>query len=140
MSDLMISYLIQDHHSDPYGFRVFADGLVEAYLVRRTIRAADGSFQDELLTPDWYTLTTMDDALLAELHKAVSESGIAKMPTELNDAGNANSSKMSSAEWQVGMGDNLKTIRVKHWVPDSPNGKALLELLSQIGAIIGKID
>lgn len=140
MSDLIISYLIQSHHGNPHGFRVFEDGLVEAYQVSRTVKAPDGSFQEEMLTPDWYTLTTMNDDLLAELKEAVRESGIANMPTDLNDAGNVNSSKTSSAEWQVGMGDDLKTIHVKHWVPDSSNGEALLELRSQIGETIGKID
>ena len=136
MSELIVSYLIRIHQSAPYGFRVYADGQVDSYQSSRYVKAADGSITTEALTPDWYPLTSLDGSQVQHAKRLVIESGAAQMPAGLNDSRQPGTSDRSSAEWQIGTQDGIKTIAVPEWVPDSPRGKALLDLEGQISDII----
>ncbi|MEQ8677012.1 MAG: hypothetical protein RLP44_14850 [Aggregatilineales bacterium] len=136
MSELIVSYLIRRHQGTAHGFRVYADGQVESYQSSRYVKAADGSITTESLTPDWYPLTSLDGSQVQHAKRLVIESGAPQMPTDLNESRQPDTSKRSSAEWQIGTQDGIKTIIVPEWVPDSPHGKALVELESQINEII----
>lgn len=136
MSELVVSYLIRNQHSAPYGFRVYENGQVEAYQSARFVKSTAGDIRQEEIKPDWYALKTLGEGDLKAVKRVIREAGLTTMPDEIDDAGEDNTSDTSSAEWQVGTENGVRTINVHHWVPASARGDVLLDLESEITDII----
>ncbi|MAS34748.1 MAG: hypothetical protein CL610_12125 [Anaerolineaceae bacterium] len=137
MADLIISYLIKSQHGNPHGQRIDADGNTEDYRVSKKVKAADGTYKDERVTPGWYPVVTLSPEQVDAVQQAVEASGIRDMPAEIT-GDTSRSTANREAEWQVTTGGSIKTIQVTPWPPGGDSGQALFELSTQLSDIVNK--
>jgi hypothetical protein len=135
MSELIVSYLVQSQHGKPHGQRIFADGKAEDYRVTRLVRAADGSYQDEQVTPGWYPVTDLNEAQIEAVKQAVEASGLPRLPSEISGKDSGSTAKRE-AEWQVTTDDGIRTIHVAPWPPGGDTGQALFTLTQRLNEIV----
>ncbi len=134
MPDLLISYLVRDSTSDPYGQRFYVDGTVESYRVSRLVKSASGAYEDKPVTPGWYPTTTLSADQLKEATAAVQASGVRDLPEAVNGANDSTDPAMGEIE--VMTDDGSHKITITPWFPGGDVGQRLFELISQLNNLI----
>jgi hypothetical protein len=137
MPELIVSYLVTSQHGSPYGQRIYDDGQAEDYRVSKMIKTADGSYQDQRVTPGWYPVVKLGAAQVKAVQQAVEASGLPEMPARIT-GDTSRSTANRSAELQVMTAEGIKTIQVAPWLPGGEYGQALFELTKALGEIVNK--
>jgi hypothetical protein len=136
MAELIVSYLVRSPTGAPYGQRILSDGTAEGYQVSKPVRKADGSFEYQAVTPDFYPVAHLSPQQLEAVKSAVAGSGLPTMPDNVHARGTS-SSDAGSSEWQIQAGGKVRNIQVAPWPPasDEPTA-ALVTLIHRLGEIV----
>jgi hypothetical protein len=137
MTQLIVSYLVTSQHGSPHGLRIFDDGKVEDYRISKKVKAADGTYQDQRVTPGWYPVVTFEAAQIKTVRQAVISSGLPDLPTHIS-GDKQQSTANREAEWQVAADGGLKTITIAPWPPGGATGQALFDLTRQLSDLVTK--
>lgn len=137
MAELLVSYHMQGHNSEPYGIRVWEDGRAESFRTSRRVKDSSGQHVTERLPPDWYPLAELGEGALAEIQTAVENAHFEDMPAII-PAEQSLSSDYTQSEWHALTEDGPKAVVVERWAPLPEAAQPLAELIAQLTKIINK--
>jgi|SRR5690554_125625 hypothetical protein len=137
MSELIVSYQFTSPTNEPSGRRIYDNGQVDEYRASKYVKGADGNYKLESVPLDWYSLVKLSETEVKAVQQAVNASGADKMPASIKGDPQKSTAR-ERAEWQIRIGDKLKTITVDDWPAEDAPGRALLELSKKLGEIVTK--
>lgn len=136
MADLVVSYLVQTPHGNPYGHRIWADGKAEGYQVSKPVRKGDGSFEYQSVEPGFYPIATLSAQQVESLKREVNASGLSDLEGDVRAKG-ASTTDAGSIEWQIAGEGGKRTIRIAPWpAADGEPLSSLVTLIQHIGETI----
>jgi hypothetical protein len=135
MPNLLVSFYITQQRTDPFGQRVWDDGLAENYRTSRRGKGEDGIFRTVPVPPDWYRVASLNPTQVGAVSEAIDAAAVDQIPAEIT-AVEEGSDDISSAVWEIRTPEGVRTIRVAQWGPLDPAAKPLMDLLMRMTTVV----
>ena len=135
MPNLLPSYKILHALAEPFGQRVWDDGVAEVYQTSERFKDLDGQHRTRAVTPDGYPVATLNAEQLDAIRGAVAVAAPQEIPTDIPTL-DPGYSDISSAVWQVSTPGGLREIRVAQWGPLDPAAEPLNDLVKRMGMVV----
>jgi len=134
MVELIVGFRVEGPNSAPYGYRFFADGLVEDYRVSKHVKGASGTYTKQAVAPGWYPVVSLDAAGVNALREAVQASGIYSLTADIR--GTPTSTDPLKAAWYFMVDGAERCIVIAPWPTSDRHVQALFQLTTQLTTLV----